>query len=144
MSKQLLAEVKGKVTSTWVSEHRLVLDEWQNFFVGLAEFRKAIFETSLPAAVRLGVRAWIVDSRNAKGVLSDEVQEFIAKVGHKTFAAQGIQHFITIRATSATANLSIQRFERVVGPSGMKLVTVDSVEDAVEYLANVDAGKIAA
>lgn len=128
------ASVPGKVVSSWLAQERAVVDAWESFFIGLPEFKKAIFESALPKAAKLGATAWIVDTRNARGVLPDEVLTFISQHGHALFAAKGIKHFITVRPKSPTAALSLQRVEKVVGPSGMQLITVDSVEAALEFL----------
>lgn len=134
MIKTPLASVPGKVTSSWIAQDLTVIDEWESFFITLPQFREAIFDVALPKGAQLGATAWIVDTRNAKGVLPDDVHAFIGTKGHALFAAKGIKFFITVRPKSATAALSFQRVEKVVGPSGMQLVMVDSVEEALEFV----------
>lgn len=134
MNTTPFASVPGKVVSSWLASEHTVIDAWESFFITLADFKKAIFDTALPQAAKLGATAWIVDTSKAKGVLADDVLAFITGQGHALFAAKGIKHFITVRPKSATAALSFQRVEKVVGPSGMQLVTVDSVEAAIEFL----------
>ncbi len=138
MRREVIAVIPGKFTSFWLADARAALDEWTNFFVTLPDFKQAVFDTALAAAARKGARAWIVDSTKAKGALPEEVQTFIGKQGHALMAKNKIEHFITLRPTSATTTMSLQRVERVVGPSGMKLITVESVDAALEYLRSVD------
>lgn len=85
----------------------------------------------------------MVDTRKAKGVLSDDVLEFITKQGHAMFAANGIKYFITVRPQSATAALSFKRVEKVVGPSGMQLVAVESLDQALEFLRSEGRARVA-
>jgi hypothetical protein len=122
-----------------------VLYEWANYFVTLTEFRSAVFDKALDFSKQQGGRAWIVDSSKAKGVFSDDIQQFIATQGFKLMFQKGVKHFITIRsAVSTTTNMTIARYEKVAGPAGIGLVTVDSLEDALHFLAEVDAGRVAA
>jgi hypothetical protein len=134
MNRVQFAAAPGKVVSYWVQAERVVVDEWESFFISLAEFRKAIFDTALPQAKQYGATAWIVDTRAARGVLPDDVQAFIGDAGHRLFAAAGIKHFITVRPKSATAALSLQRVEKQVGPNGMQLVCVGSLDEAFQFL----------
>lgn len=145
MKKQLIIEVPSKFVTSWLPEHKAVLYEWANYFVTLTEFRSAVFDKALDFSKQQGGRAWIVDSSKAKGVFSDDIQQFIATQGFKLMFQKGVKHFITIRsAVSTTTNMTIARYEKVAGPAGIGLVTVDSLEDALHFLAEVDAGRVAA
>jgi hypothetical protein len=135
--------VPGKVASFWYQTEAVVVDEWESLFITLADFKKAIFETALPQAKKFGATAWIVDTRAAKGVLPDEVQAFIGGGGHKLFANAGIKYFITVRPKSATAALSLQRVEKQVGPNGMQLVSVDSIDEAFKFLQQARGSRAA-
>lgn len=145
MKKQELHKVEGKLQASWLPEHRAVLDEWTNYFVTLAEFNEAVMKKGLTFSKAHGGRAWIVDSRNAKGVFNDEIQAHIGTTVFKEFMAAGVKYFITIRSKlSSSTNLAIQRYERQVGPAGIQLVTVDSLIQALAFLADADAGRLAA
>ena len=140
---QTLATVPGKVVSSWLPEERVVIDTWESFFISLPDFRTAIFETALPAAVALGADAWIVDTHDARGVFSDDVQHFIATKGHALFAERGIRYFITVRPRRTAPGLSLQHVEDTVGPAGMQLVTVDSVDAALAFVRKERAARAA-
>lgn len=145
MKKEKLFEIPGKVVANWLPEHHAMLDEWANYFVSLAEFREAVMVRGLNASKKSGGRAWIVDSRNAKGVFPDDVQQYIASTCFKEFMKAGVKYFITIRSkVSATTNMTIERYERQAGPAGIQLVTVDTLEQALAFLSDADAGKLAA
>jgi hypothetical protein len=145
VKKQPLIEVPTKLVSSWLPEHRAVLDEWANYFVTLAEFRTNVFGKALDYSRAHQGRAWIVDGSKAKGVFNDEIQQFIATQGFKLFFAAGVRSFISIRSqVSSATNLSIARYEKLSGPAGVSLVTVNSVDDALAYLVEVDTGKTAA
>lgn len=145
MKREKLQEIPGKMSAFWLPEHRAVLDEWTSYHLLLAEFREAVMVKGLAASKQRGGRAWIVDSRNARGVFSDEIQQYIGKEVFPAFTRAGVKYFITIRSqVSATTNMTIQRYERQVGPAGIQLVTVDSLEQALAFLADADAGRLAA
>jgi hypothetical protein len=145
MKKEQLHDVPGKLQANWLPEHRAMLDEWASYFVSLAEFQAAVMQKGISFSKARKGRAWIVDSRNAKGVFSDEIQAYIGNTVFKEFMAAGVKYFITIRSkVSSATNLTIQRYERQAGPAGIQLVTVDTLEQAIQFLADADAGKLAA
>ncbi|MFZ5446861.1 MAG: hypothetical protein ACOZQL_43140 [Myxococcota bacterium] len=145
MRKELLHEVPSKLAAYWLPEHRAVLDEWANYHLPLADFREAVLVKGLTASKARGGRAWIVDSRNARGVFSDEIQQFIGSTIFPEFVKGGVRYFITIRSqVSAATNMTIQRYERQVGPAGIQLITVDTFEQALAFLADADGGRLAA
>jgi hypothetical protein len=141
---QKLHDIPTKMTAYWIAEHRCVLDEWANYFVTLAEFKEAVMVKGLAASKQHGGRAWVVDSRNARGVFPEEVQQYIANTCFQEFMKAGVKFFITIRSKSASTNLGIQRYEKQAGPAGIQLVTVESPEAAFEFLEGVDSNRIAA
>jgi hypothetical protein len=145
VKKEPLNEIPAKMSSFWLPEHHAVLDEWASYFVSLEEFKAAVMVKGLKASSSRKGRAWIVDSRNAKGVFSDEIQAYIGASVFKDFMAHGVKFFITIRSkVSTTTNLTIQRYEKQAGPAGIQLVTVDTLEQALAFLHEVDTGKVAA
>lgn len=145
MKKEQLHTVPGKLQANWLPEHRAMLDEWESYFVTLAEFQTAVMQKGLTLSKARKGRAWIVDSRNAKGVFADEIQAYIGSTVFPAFMAAGVKFFITIRSkVSSATNLTIARYERQAGPAGIQLVTVDSLEQALAFLADADTGKLAA
>jgi hypothetical protein len=145
VKKEPLNEIPAKMSSFWLPEHHAVLDEWASYFVSLEEFKTAVMVKGVKASTMRRGRAWIVDSRNAKGVFSDEIQAYIGTNVFKEFMAHGVKFFITIRSkVSSATNLTIVRYEKQAGPAGIQLVTVDTLEQALAFLHEVDTGKVAA
>lgn len=138
MKKERLLELPGKMTLSWLPEHRALLDEWTNYFVTLDEF-KQLGAAALPHAEPRGGRAWIIDGSRARNVFPPEVQTFIAEHAFAGLVAHHIAYFISIPSqVSTTTNLGIQRYERHAGPSGIQLVTAASLDDALRFLREVD------
>lgn len=145
MRKQALHTVPGKLQANWLPDHHAILDEWTSYFVTLDEFKAAVMEKGLGHSRANHGRAWIVDSRQAKGVFNDDIQAYIGTTVFKEFMHAGVKYFITIRSTVSTStNLTIKRYEREAGPAGIQLVTVDSLEHALAFLHDADTGKLAA
>lgn len=129
-----ITDIPGKLEVTLLPDVRAIHDKWTNYSVSLNEFKTAIISTALPKAKRQGVHAWIVDSADAQGALSQDVQTYIADEAFKQFAANGIKYFITVASKSSVTNMSIRRFSKKTGPHGLTLVETDSVDSAVDWL----------
>jgi hypothetical protein len=144
MKKESIHKIEWKLESFWLPEHRAVLDEWNNYAVTLTDFKALIQRGGSFSRLRRG-RAWIVNSLEARGVLPDEIQAYIANGGFKELMDFGVKYFITIRSkVSNVTNLSITSYERHAGPAGIQLITVESLERALAFLADADAGRVAA
>ncbi len=145
MKKDPVHTIVGKVACSWLPEHQAMLDEWTSYFVSLEEFKAAVMKAGVAHSKKNGGRAWIVDSSKAKGVFADEIQQYIGSTCFKEFVAAGVKYFITIRSqVSSSTNLTVARYERQAGPAGIQLVTVDSLAQALAFLADVDQGRAAA
>ncbi len=130
-----LYSIPGKLETSWCQEASCVVDTWTSYSVSLDEFKKAVMENGLEyAKVNKGV-AWIVDSSTAKGVFSQEIQEYIGSEVFAAFAENGIKYFITITSqVSAITKMTVSSYSSQVGPNGIRLVEADSVENAIEWL----------
>ena len=129
-------EIPGKVKVEWEPGTRSVIDHWSAMGqVTLAEFRTTVLEKGLGYAAPKGGRAWIVDNSAAKGAFSQEIQDFIGSDVFPAFAKAKIKFFITVAsADSPLANMSAKKYQAKLGPNGISLVEVGSVEDALKWL----------
>lgn len=131
----MIQQIEGKMVSTWNDEVKAVIDTWTNYFVSLDEFKEAVLMKGLNHAKANGGIAWIVDSSQAKGVFTPEIQKFIETDVFKTFAANGIEYFLTVTSkVSAITKMSVKSYSAKAGPSGLKLLEVNHVDEALEWL----------
>lgn len=127
--------IPDKLEVVWNPEVRAVVDTWTHYGITLEDFKAAVFEKGINFAKAHQGQAWIVDSSQATGVFSQEIQDFIKDEGFKIFAANGIKYFITINSEVSTlTKMTVNRYKSQVGPHGMELVEVASVADAVTWL----------
>jgi len=126
--------IPGKMSTSYDSEAKAVIDTWTNYNVTLAEFREAVLNKGLACSRKNRGRAWIVDSSSASSLFSSEIQAFIASDLFPAFAKDGIKYFITIASKSAMTQLTIKNYKAQAGPHGLTLVEVDSVASAVAWL----------
>ncbi len=128
-------QIPGKLTVTWNDEVKAIIDTWDSYFVTLDQFREAIFDKGVTFAKGRGVQAWIVDSSQAKGAFSQEIQDFIGSDVFPKFAEIGVKYFITINSeVSAVTKMSISSYSAKTGPNGLKLVELHSASDAIKWL----------
>ncbi len=79
--------------------------------------------------------AWIVDSSQATGAFSQEIQDYIGSDIFPAFAANGIKYFITVNSqVSAITKMTVRNYSAKTGPHGLQLVELASAEDAIEWL----------
>ncbi|MCP4547787.1 MAG: hypothetical protein GY835_15100 [bacterium] len=136
-----IQSIPGKMESIWHNEAKAVIDTWTKYSVTLDEFKKAVQDKGLSFGKARNVQAWIVDSSQASGAFSQEIQEFIGTELFPAFAENGVKYFITITSDSAITKMSVSSYSAKAGPSGLQLVEVASVQDAVEWLKlNAGAG----
>ncbi|HMZ57201.1 MAG TPA: hypothetical protein PL048_00395, partial [Leptospiraceae bacterium] len=103
----------------------------------LAEFREATLEKGLVHSKQNNGRAYIVDSSEATGVFTREIQDFIGTDIFPAYAAGGIQYFITISSEKSTlTDMNVKTYSKKVGPAGIILVEVNSLNEAVDFLKN--------
>ncbi len=133
---ELIQSIPGKLSSHWEGRSKTVIDTWESYFITLDAFREAVLVKGLAYASARGGQAWIVDSSKAKGAFSQEVQTFIGERVFKEFARSGIRYFVTIKSQSAVTNMTISSYASQVGPAGIELVEVPSVQDALAWLAS--------
>jgi hypothetical protein len=129
-----IAQVPGKLTTTWLEDVKAVCDKWTDYNVTLAEFEDAIVKKGCSFAKTNGAVAWIADASEAKNLFSQEIQDFIAKTVFKTMVSIGIKHFISVAPKSAITKLGVTKYGSQVGPAGMILVDVASLADARAFL----------
>lgn len=134
MSQQNVFEIPGKLQVFFDTDHHTIIDKWINYGVTLQQFEEAVIKKGLPYAKSNNGKAWIVDSSEAKGAFSQEIQDFIASTVFKKFSENGIKFFITITSQSAVTNLSIKNYQSKLGPHGIKLVEASNIKDALQWL----------
>ena len=88
----------------------------------------------LPYAQARGGRAFIVDSSQATGTFSTEIQNFIGSDVFPAFHKAGIKYFITILSKSAITNMGIKTYSAKTGPLGIELVTAAGIPEALDWL----------
>lgn len=127
--------IPGKLDVSWNSEVRAIIDTWTTYHISLEDFRDAVLVKGLEHAQANQGQAWIVDSSKAVGVFSPEIQNFIGSDIFPAFAKNGIKYFITINSEVSTlTKLTVNRYKAQVGPHGLQLVEVASVDDAIMWL----------
>ncbi len=131
-------EIPGILLGEWDSDAKVMIDTWKTYSVSLEEYKEAVLIKGVNYAKNNGVRAWIVDSHEAKGALSQEIQQLIETQGFSTFAKIGVKYFMTINSESALTNLSISQYSASAGPHGVKVLNGSSVEGAIEWLKKND------
>lgn len=135
--KQHVYEIPGKLTVEWDSDVKAIIDTWTNYTITLDQFRVAVMEKGVGHAKGKGVKAWIVDSSKATGAFPQEIQAFIGSDCFPKFAEIGVKYFVTITSQkSAITKMVVASYSAKTGPNGLKLVEVDSVEDAIEWVKN--------
>lgn len=123
-----------KLEVVWCDEVKAVWDKWFNYCVTLDEFRGALMDKGVPFARANRAIAWIADATEAKGVFPPDVQDFISRDVFKTYASNGIKYFISIQPRSQLTKLAVKRYESKVGPNGIQLITVNSIDEAFAFL----------
>jgi hypothetical protein len=131
---QPIHTVPGKLFTEWAPEAHAMVDHWKSYFVTVAEFRDAVLVKGLAHAKANGGRAWIADSSEAKGAFPSEIQALIGSDVFPAFAKAGIKYFITIKSSSAVTNLTVATYTAKLGPNGIQLAELPSVEAALEWL----------
>ncbi len=128
-------EIPGKLTVEWDDQVKAIIDTWTNYFVTLEQFKEAVMVKGVGYAKSRGVKAWIVDSSNATGSFPQEIQDFIGSTCFPMFAKIGVKYFVTITsAVSTVTKMTVKSYSAKTGPSGLKLVEVNSLSDAIEWL----------
>ncbi|MBN2531169.1 MAG: hypothetical protein JXR76_32595 [Deltaproteobacteria bacterium] len=126
--------VEDKLTVFWRDDVKAIVDEWQNYAVTLAEFKNAVLNKGLTHAKANNGIAWIVDSSNAKGAFTQEIQNFIGTELFPAFAKNGIKYFITVLPQSGITKLTVKNYSRKAGPNGLELVEAQTLDAAIDFL----------
>ena len=127
-------EIPNKLTVDWNEEAKAIIDTWTTYFVTLDEFKEAVMVKGVNHAKAHGGKAWIVDSHQATGAFSLEIQKYIETEVFKKFAEIGIKYFMAINSEDAMAKLTVDQYTSQVGPAGMKLLMGSSAQGAIEWL----------
>ncbi len=128
-------EISGKMVGVWNTEAKAMVDTWENYSVSLDEYQGAVVNTGVAYAKANGGIAWVVDSSNAKGVFSQEIQKFIESDVFRIFAENGIKYFIAINSElSALTRMTVKQYSTQAGPHGVKMVETKTVKDAIMWL----------
>ena len=135
--KQKVYEIPGKLTVEWENDAKAIIDTWTNYTVTLDQFKDAVMNKGAGYAKYKGVKAWIVDSSNADGAFPQEIQAFIGSDCFPKFAEIGVKYFVTITSQkSAITKMVVKSYSAKTGPNGLKLVEVNSVDDAIKWVKN--------
>jgi hypothetical protein len=118
----------------WRDDVRAIWDKWLNYGISLEEFREGIMVKGVANAKTYGAIAWIADGSDAKGVFSQEIQDYIASDVFKTFRSIGIKYFVSVQPKSALTKLGVKRYESQLGPHGLELVAAETIDDAIAFL----------
>ena len=130
-----IAEIPGKMISTWEEDVKSVLDSWTDYNVSLEDFKQAVFVTGVKYFTAHSGVAWIVDSSVAKGSFSKEIQNFIQSDGFPIFNKAGLKFFITVLPKEVgITTLTVRNYSSKADPFGIELVEAKTVEDAKEWL----------
>ncbi len=129
-----ISQVPGKLEQVWCEDVRAVWDKWLNYAITLDEFKQCVMTKGVSIATSRRAVAWIADASEAKGVFPQEIQDYIAQEVFKTFARIGIKYFLSVQPKSAITKLGVMRYQTEVGPHGIQLVEVASVEGATAFL----------
>lgn len=127
--------IPGKINVAWNNDVKAIVDTWTTYSVTKDEFREAVLVRGVNHAKSRSVVAWVVDSSKAEGSFSDEIQAFIGSDVFPTFAKIGVKYFISINSkVSTVTQKTVAKFTAVAGPNGLKLIELNSVDDAVAWL----------
>ncbi len=135
-------ENPGKVLLEWDFISNVMIATWDTYYISLAEYTEAIQE-GLKMVKQHGIKAWIVDSSNAKGVFSKEIQDYIRDVVFPTDAGLGVKYFITIDSVSALTNINVRLYSVSADSNGIKSVKAHSVHGALEWLKQEQSSSVA-
>jgi|SRR5271166_2636818 len=127
-------EIPGKLRSEWDDDVKAVIDIWTDYNITLDQFKTAVLVKGVNYAKGHGGIAWIVDSQNAKGEFSAEIQNIMGTDTFPTFAKIGVKFFITIKSGFITTNKTIDKYSSQVGPNGIQLLDMGSIDDAILWL----------
>jgi hypothetical protein len=128
-------EIPSTLVVEWNDDAKAMIDTWSSYQITIAQFREAILVKGLSYAKAHGGRAWVMDGTKAQGAMAKDVQNLIETEVFKTFAANGIKYFVTIKSTeSALANSAIKRFTSHLGPCGIQMVEVPDRQKAIAWL----------
>lgn len=129
--------IPGKLEVSWRGDVKAIVDTWSDYGVTLEEFKEATIVKGVNFARQNGGIAYIVDSSQAKGCFSQEIQTFIGTDVFPTFVKNGIKYFITINSqVSALTQGTVRAYQAKTASCGLKLIEVKSVDDAVMWLKN--------
>jgi hypothetical protein len=127
-------EIPAIVSVFWVPEARAIVDRWLSYGISVDDFRTATLLKGLSHAKANNGHAYIVDSSTARGAFLPEVQLLIETEVFPAYAKAGIRWFLTVKSDSHLTNLAINRYTSKLGPNGIQLVDVESVEKGIEWL----------
>lgn len=131
----VIYKIPGKLEVTWNDEYKVIIDIWTNYSITIDELREAVFEIGVNYSKTRGSKAWIVDSSNAKGSFTAEIQNLIGKELFPLFEQIGIKYFITITSkVSAVTKMTVSTYSNKLVSQGLSLVEVESVEDALKWI----------
>ena len=128
-------EVPGVAIAHWEADVQCVRIEWLSF-VNSSGFKEVMKRGVAECAARKAV-GWIADTRNTKGMLSVDDQQFLVNYMPIT-RASGLRTIVTIRPrTGILTEMSNRRWQKNVADPTWSLVEVESLEEARAYCRKV-------
>lgn len=127
--------IPGKLTVQLRKDVKAILDTWKSYDVTVDQFKEAVLDKGIGSAKVNRCESWIVDSSDAEGTFSKEIQDFIGSDVFPEFTKNGIKNFITIKSEkSALTRISENGFKVKAGPRGLKLVEAENLETAIDWI----------
>ncbi|MBF5042432.1 hypothetical protein FGE12_08470 [Aggregicoccus sp. 17bor-14] len=130
-----LFEEPGIARAHWEPSARAVRVEWLAFTPS-ALIRK-VAARGMKECQTHAARAWIADTRNTRGAMLLEDQEWLAKAGLPALRQVGIRAVITITPTSALTAASNRRWQASLQSPEWSVVEVATLEEALALCAKL-------
>jgi hypothetical protein len=131
----LIHSIKGKLEVHWLENVRAIQDKWYNYSVTPEEFKEAVLLKGLSHSKKNKGFAWIVDSSDATGIFTQQIQKFIEADVFPAFAAAGVKYFITVPPQKVgLTSMTVKAYSEKVGPAGITLIEVESFDQAIATL----------
>ena len=127
-------DAPGRLQIDWNFESKAIVSTWSTYSVTLEEFKEAVMHRAVNYAKARGAIAWISNASNAQGAFRQEIQTYIGEALFPRFAEAGFKYFISVLPKNALTASAARSFARKIGPNGITLIEVPSVEAAIEFL----------
>ncbi|MEA3287576.1 MAG: hypothetical protein U9Q77_09415 [Candidatus Marinimicrobia bacterium] len=135
----LIHEIPGKLRVLWNQDCHAIIDIWENYYIRIEEFHEAVLVKGLEYSKSHGGIAWIVDSSEAEGKFGKNILNYIETTTFPEFVKHGVKFFITIKPKhSSVAAFNVTSYSLKTQAAGLKLVEMESLEQAIDWLKKQD------